>query len=231
MPASSLQARLPAGVATLTRTFSIATLSKLNSVSHLFIAATLKLISNSTKGEARLIMGGEVDCAKGNTPLVIAHALLNTVVECEGRYTGQTRSMMELKTSMIIRNDADEVKFERRASSTTICDCTFHLDAKPHLKEAVEILGSIISSWDRSTSPHACDVSALGCSDSEILSARKSSSASGLTTAYCNRHKHSTLCRSPVWFAARDNTPGIPVTPLTSLSAFSFFFAASFPIQ
>jgi hypothetical protein len=128
MPVSSFQARLPAGAATLTRTSSIATLSKLNSVSHLVIATTLKLISNSTKGEARLIMGGEVDCAKGKNTLVITRALLNTVVDCEGRYTGQTRSMMELKTSMIIRSDADEVKFERRASSTTICDCAFYLD-------------------------------------------------------------------------------------------------------
>ena len=126
VPASSFQARLPAGVATLTRTFSIATLSKLNSVSRLVIAATLKLISDSTKGKARLIMGGEVDCAKGKIPLVIAHALLNTVVQCKGHYTGQTRSMMELKTSMIIRTHADEVKFERRASSTAICDRTFH---------------------------------------------------------------------------------------------------------
>ncbi|KJA19867.1 hypothetical protein HYPSUDRAFT_104734, partial [Hypholoma sublateritium FD-334 SS-4] len=46
-------------------------------------------------GDTRLILGGEVDCVRG-------------------RYTGQTDTFVELKTSLAIRGRHDEAKFERK---------------------------------------------------------------------------------------------------------------------
>lgn len=63
-----------------------------------------------SSGAARIIMGGEVDCAKGCISVSERPLCINSHLE---HYTGQTSSMMELKTSMIIRSPRDEVNFER----------------------------------------------------------------------------------------------------------------------
>ncbi|KAJ6513060.1 RAI1-domain-containing protein [Mycena sanguinolenta] len=46
-------------------------------------------------GETRLVIGGEVDCVRG-------------------KYTGKTDTFVELKTSMVIRNPQDEMRFEKK---------------------------------------------------------------------------------------------------------------------
>ncbi|KAJ7903314.1 RAI1-domain-containing protein [Mycena olivaceomarginata] len=46
-------------------------------------------------GDTRLVIGGEVDCVRG-------------------KYTGQTDTFVELKTSMVIRNPRDEARFEKK---------------------------------------------------------------------------------------------------------------------
>ncbi|KAF8206227.1 hypothetical protein K438DRAFT_1816842 [Mycena galopus ATCC 62051] len=45
-------------------------------------------------GDTRLVIGGEVDCVRG-------------------KYTGQTNTFVELKTSMVIRGPQDEARFEK----------------------------------------------------------------------------------------------------------------------
>ncbi|KAF7374739.1 RAI1 domain-containing protein [Mycena sanguinolenta] len=46
-------------------------------------------------GETRLVIGGEVDCVRG-------------------KYTSKTDTFVELKTSMVIRNPQDEMRFEKK---------------------------------------------------------------------------------------------------------------------
>ncbi|KLO11415.1 RAI1-domain-containing protein [Schizopora paradoxa] len=51
-------------------------------------------------GKMRLLVGGEVDCVKG--------------MSCNKKYTGQPNTFVELKTSMTIRGQTDEARFEKK---------------------------------------------------------------------------------------------------------------------
>lgn len=62
-------------------------------------------------GETRMIIGGEVDCVRGNKATLIWFWLISDVRI--GKYTGQTDTFVELKTSLSIRGQRDESNFER----------------------------------------------------------------------------------------------------------------------
>ncbi|KAG6862455.1 hypothetical protein C0995_000001 [Termitomyces sp. Mi166 len=55
-------------------------------------------------GNTRLLIGGEVDCVRAPYPVTIATE----------RYTNQTDTFVELKTSLAIRGSHDEAKFEKK---------------------------------------------------------------------------------------------------------------------
>lgn len=65
-------------------------------------------------GNLRLLVGGEVDCVKGASCLML-HSKFSSQFKYlfEEKYTGQPNTFVELKTSMTIRGQADEARFEK----------------------------------------------------------------------------------------------------------------------
>ena len=69
-------------------------------------------------GSVRMILGGEVDCVRGQQPPAqISPFVTDVLIPCLpiDRYTGQPDTFVELKTSIAIRsgNQHDEAKFEK----------------------------------------------------------------------------------------------------------------------
>jgi RAT1-interacting protein len=62
-------------------------------------------------GDTRVVIGGEVDCVRGTSPPIFRRYEL--VLKKEGKYQGSNDTMVELKTSMAIRGQHDEARFEK----------------------------------------------------------------------------------------------------------------------
>ena len=67
-------------------------------------------------GSSRLILGGEVDCVKGERQWPVEVEWSNP--DSAGQYAGNASSLVELKTSQIIRNKGDEARFDKWSAIT-----------------------------------------------------------------------------------------------------------------
>lgn len=62
-------------------------------------------------GNQRLVIGGEVDCVRGQT--INTYLSRYTQTSFIDKFSGSTNSLIELKTSMTIGNARDEARFEK----------------------------------------------------------------------------------------------------------------------
>lgn len=69
-----------------------------------------------------MVIGGEVDCVKGMLEPVIKNGRSHISSSLADRFTGDTGDFVELKTSISIRGQQDEARFEKCANRFRVFD-------------------------------------------------------------------------------------------------------------
>ena len=67
-------------------------------------------------GNTRLVIGGEVDCVRGASETLLCHLWIVTSAKLgfdKGKLTKSNDTLVELKTSLTIRGQQDESRFEK----------------------------------------------------------------------------------------------------------------------